>query len=298
MNTSHSASGGGPSKRVALVAGQSINSEAPSFERLKQSGWDWSVVEGWDELIQAASKGGHDLILIESDLALPSAGESLIDLLSSDPSKPLLLVKDGELVLPSEQGSPVIVAGSPDEKVCQALSMLRESPWTEWSWSRRLTSLEICRTDAALDGVREAIEWLGLGENEALRLELVFQEAITNSVEHGNLGLKSEWREEFDKDGIDRYALLKAERLKEPMYANRTVEIQLWVIGPELVISLHDEGEGFDVEKVKSYQEDRPEAVHGRGIRILSEVMDNLFYADRGRRVILRRMMKGRESGS
>lgn len=298
MNTSHSAPGGGASKRIALIAGGSVDPEASSFERLKKSGWRWSVVEGWEDLLRAASKGDHDLILIESDLALPSAEDSLVELLSSDPSKPLLLVQDGELVFSPDKRSPVLVAGSPDEQVCQALLMLRESPWAEWSWGRRLTSLEICHTDAALDGVREAVEWLALDENEALRLELVFQEAITNSVEHGNLGLKSEWREEFDKDGIDRYAMLKAERLKEPIYANRTVEIQLWVIGPELVISLHDEGEGFDTEKVRSYQDDRPEAVHGRGIRILSEVMDSVFYADGGRRLVLRRVMKRREGGS
>ena len=61
---------------------------------------------------------------------------------------------------------------------------------------------------------RDLMQLGKLSNEDYLKLELALQEAIANAVDHGNLELSSSLRDDFDSEGNDLYAKLKAERLK------------------------------------------------------------------------------------
>jgi hypothetical protein len=73
-----------------------------------------------------------------------------------------------------------------------------------------------------------------------------------NAFEHGNLELRSEWKEELLPDSTDRFGAIRKERLLDPDYANRTVTICSWFDGVRLEISVRDQGRGFLHERDNS----------------------------------------------
>ena len=120
-------------------------------------------------------------------------------------------------------------------------------------------------------------------ENAALALE----EALVNSIEHGNLELDSSLR---PKDILeeDRYEILKEERLKDERFASRKIHIDLCIDGEGASLSIKDEGPGFDTSLVKDYLEhdsvDKEEVmdVSGKGFTLIKRAFDRIEYNDNG----------------
>lgn len=118
-----------------------------------------------------------------------------------------------------------------------------------------------------------------------LRLELAFQEAVNNAVEHGNLELQSCWREEIDKEGHDRFSKTKAERLTDGGYADRRVSIATNYTPTELSIVIQDEGRGFIHENPSRGSNEI--SCYGRGMSIINQSVDEVHYDDGGRRITM-----------
>ncbi len=116
---------------------------------------------------------------------------------------------------------------------------------------------------------------------------LALEEALLNSIEHGNLELDSSLR---PKDILeeDKYELLKAERLRDKRYAGRKIKIGVEMDENKCTISIEDEGQGFDTSKVKDYinnenytNEDIAD-VSGKGFSLMKRAFDKVEYNDRG----------------
>lgn len=149
-----------------------------------------------------------------------------------------------------------------------------------------LTSREVASRELHLE-VLDELTCLGrIDEPTRLRIELAFQEALTNSLEHGNLELVSDWKEEFDSAGVDRYSKVKSERLDDAQYALRRIFIEARCEAETLVITIEDEGKGFSVgdgpvsKDIVSY---------GRGLKLISSNVDEVMYLKSGREI---RMLK------
>ena len=112
-------------------------------------------------------------------------------------------------------------------------------------------------------------------------------ELMVNSIEHGNLELgyyekrelmlAGKWQQEIER------------RLKLAQYENRYVVLEYVVSGKEVVISIKDEGKGFEW---KNYLELSPSRAHdpnGRGIAVAKmKAFPNLEYVGCGNQVICR----------
>ncbi len=119
-----------------------------------------------------------------------------------------------------------------------------------------------------------------------LRIELAVQEAVTNGIEHGNLGLRSEWKDEIGEDGLDRFSREKSMRLKEPQYAQKRVRVYVEVDDSKIEIRVHDQGEGFTPKSPKA----SPSLdSYGRGIAMIKANVDEVSFDDEGRLI---RMVK------
>ena len=129
-----------------------------------------------------------------------------------------------------------------------------------------------------------------------LQLTLAYQEALANSLEHGNLALDSALRELFTEDGIDLYTIEKHKRLQDPSLGGKRV----WVTGlyenGNLSITLKDEGKGFSAPPVLRARDIGPascEQTHGRELTILLGIMDEVYFADNGREITLVKFLTG-----
>ena len=154
-----------------------------------------------------------------------------------------------------------------------------------------LTSLQLTIAKMHLPVFERLYQSGRLSLNDRLKVELAFQEAVTNSLDHGNLELQSSWREELDNDGIDRYSVVKQERLQDPTYASRRIIVESTIDADFLEIRITDEGPGFDRESERTKIPSGALHVHGRGLTIIHAAMDEVEIEDQGRTVVMRKRL-------
>lgn len=172
----------------------------------------------------------------------------------------------------------------------EARAGVRWNSISEFREQYRLTSLEHHESPCS-PRLFNYLRREGIDENDflLLKLELVFQEAIANAFEHGNLELKSEWRESIDKDGIDQFSRMKLQRLRDRRYSKREIFASLSFANGELAIAVEDQGPGFNVEDKMKPDADGVVRCHGRGLALMNLVMDSVCFSNGGRRLCLKK---------
>lgn len=127
-----------------------------------------------------------------------------------------------------------------------------------------------------------------LSLNEKLKLQLAFQEALVNAVEHGNLELVSEWKEQIDPQGVDRYAQVKRQRLADDEFGERIVTIVSDFDCERLLVRITDQGRGFTPaqrQKVTTAPDEECVAVFGRGMALIDSAVDEFSFSLGGRQI-------------
>lgn len=112
-----------------------------------------------------------------------------------------------------------------------------------------------------------------------------YSELLINAVEHGNLEISYE----------EKGRLLEAERWEEeierrlalPLYAERSVEVVMHRQPESLIVTITDEGKGFDWQSYLQISPERAFDLHGRGIAMSKELsFDRLVYQGVGNRAV------------
>jgi serine/threonine-protein kinase RsbW len=94
-------------------------------------------------------------------------------------------------------------------------------------------------------------------DEEVFHVKLVLEEALLNAIKHGN-----------------------------KMREDRKVDISVALENNKLIIIIHDEGEGFNHEKVPDpTHEENIERTSGRGVYLMKQLMDEVTYFNGGRSV-------------
>ena len=78
--------------------------------------------------------------------------------------------------------------------------------------------------------------------NERIRVGIALNEALLNAIQHGNLELDSDLRQEEEQVFRD----LGEERRRQPPYRDRRVHVRATLSRSEAVYVVEDEGPGFD----------------------------------------------------
>lgn len=111
-------------------------------------------------------------------------------------------------------------------------------------------------------------------------MELALHEAISNAVVHGNLQV--EGMKGLSVAALERFSHDLAERMADPSFANRRVEVSVWMEDDAVVVEVADEGTGFA----------RPEHIEygasGRGLDLIAAIAEELQLLDGGRRIRMR----------
>jgi serine/threonine-protein kinase RsbW len=107
--------------------------------------------------------------------------------------------------------------------------------------------------------VAEAVSELSGSQDEAFKVKLAVEEAVSNAMLHGN--------------SLDRA---------------KAVEVCVRANDREIFIDVHDEGAGFDYERVPDPTSgERLNHPSGRGIYLMRNLMDEVQFYDAGRGVKL-----------
>lgn len=123
-----------------------------------------------------------------------------------------------------------------------------------------------------------------LNGQEQTQVGISLQEALSNSIHHGNLELDSELRQQ---DEAHYYDLADLRRGQSP-YADRKVYVQALLSRSELRFVITDEGPGFDTKKVLDPTADvNLERIGGRGLLLISSFMDDVYYNECGNQITM-----------
>lgn len=101
-----------------------------------------------------------------------------------------------------------------------------------------------------------------------------YSELLINAVEHGNLEIG--YREKSRLLASGRWHEEIENRLSSPEYAERSVEVKLENNEHSFVVTITDQGQGFDWQRYLEFEPERAFDLHGRGI-----AMSNNFSFDR-----------------
>jgi hypothetical protein len=106
--------------------------------------------------------------------------------------------------------------------------------------------------------------WLANVSGEPERTVTAYLELLINAVEHGNLGITYDEKSQLLKDGLwaDEIEL----RFQQPPYSDRYVTVSMEKTITDCVVTIKDQGNGFDWSNYLDFSPERMFDLHGRGI--------------------------------
>ena len=114
------------------------------------------------------------------------------------------------------------------------------------------------------------------------KISLSLHEMIQNAIEHGNCGVGFEMKSKILTDSMDMYGAID-ERASYPENINKRVTISYEINNDQAIFTIKDEGNGFDPSAIPSPRsEENIFAVHGRGILMTRNFVDEMEYNEKG----------------
>ena len=110
------------------------------------------------------------------------------------------------------------------------------------------------------------------------------EEALLNSLYHGNLEVSSDLRDEE----TSAYEQLAKERITKEPFRDRVIHVRV-KLTPELArFEIRDEGPGFDLSSIPNPTDpEYLERPSGRGMLLMRSFMDEMTYNNAGNQVTL-----------
>jgi serine/threonine-protein kinase RsbW len=140
------------------------------------------------------------------------------------------------------------------------------SPWTSRQTIPSDTAIGSELVHSLLAAMAER-DWPSV---ELFHVQLAYEEAIVNAIVHGNRAA-----------------------------ADKTVQVEMTCDGDSVWIQITDQGAGFDPAAVPDpTQDDLLEAPGGRGVLLITEVMSEVTYNERGNQVTLKKTRSAEVTGS
>lgn len=119
---------------------------------------------------------------------------------------------------------------------------------------------------------------------EPTKSSVGIHEILINAVEHGNLGIGYDEKTELNQQG--RWENEIEQRLKLPENIDKKVQVNLTKTNESIVLTVIDEGEGFDWTDFMQIQPHRATHNHGRGIALAAmSSFDDIQYLGKGNKV-------------
>jgi CheY-like chemotaxis protein len=129
---------------------------------------------------------------------------------------------------------------------------------------------------------------------DRIRVGTALHEAFINAIEHGNLELASDLRN--DPDGA--YKSIGDQRRKQKPYCDRQVQVTARFNREQATILIRDEGPGFDPESLPDPTDPQNIGkISGRGLLLIRTFMDDVYFNSSGNEITLIKRAVPREDG-
>jgi len=293
-----------PSPQLLLVHdGQSLLADYSTF--FAENGWKYDCISDFSNALKAACDKDYEIII--TDLDLPGmSGQAFLDgVRNQKPNQAVMVVSSPTK---SEEAIRALRSGAVDflqkpidqrflhETIVRIVNCLRQEE-AQYRLLKSMTnySASYLFTTKALGSYTFIPPILGvlyqagiISLNTKLKIALAVQEALANSIEHGNLELESKLKDQFDASGKDQFTLTKQQRLLDPAYADRELKVDTLYCDGELSITIKDYGKGFNAPAGGEVKFDEASLLcHGRGLRIIFGSMDKVMYQDGGTKITI-----------
>lgn len=113
---------------------------------------------------------------------------------------------------------------------------------------------------------------------------MAFHEALVNALEHGCLEMDSSLKGDLFADQ-DPFAATLQQRLADPHYAQRTIDVDMRMTPDRLEVVITDGGPGFDTTTVSKFGGDELGRQCGRGLAMIQLVMDEVSHNAEGNQI-------------
>lgn len=117
-------------------------------------------------------------------------------------------------------------------------------------------------------------------------ISVAFHEALVNALEHGNLELDSSMKSDVFSE-TDPYTALRLKRLSDEHFASRMVDVFMESMPDRFVVTITDQGPGFDTSRVAYAVEDSLNKQTGRGLALIQMVLDEVTFNEHGNQIRL-----------
>lgn len=134
--------------------------------------------------------------------------------------------------------------------------------------------------DSLIGFVKEQLRHIRLmGEADILRSGTALYEALVNAIEHGNLELRPEDRDQPSGS----YRRLLEDRAADPRYKNRHVYLTTELTRSEAIFKVRDQGPGFEPSSLPDpTAPGNVDKVNGRGLFLIQTFMDEVRFSENG----------------
>lgn len=290
-----------------LIADPDCGAREGLAHLFREAGWQCEVVEDGRRALDAVAEKSFDLVFSEIDLPAFDGFALLSELRRRRPEQEVILtairpsvetivrsLKEGAADILEKPLEPKLVRQAVERVLGSAYYLQRLEDYTYQYLSEERISFEVPSGAAALHPIQfvvaDRLRRAGVIDRQTeLKLQLAFQEAVANALEHGNLELLSAWRDEYDQQGMDRYSRERKERLKDARYADRKLYITMEYQHGRLSVTVRDEGAGFplQISETPTSAELAQIAGHGRGLSIICGTMDEVLFQMSGRELTM-----------
>jgi len=162
--------------------------------------------------------------------------------------------------------------------------------------------LDFCCTSATLsvEKLQKVVastlhHYTNMPANDLLNLSIALEESLLNAHEHGNLELKSEWKEVRQGDSAQTlFEAKRIERLQRPEFAERKVRVRLRVAADKVRVSVKDDGSGYCAGKIPDRASGKP---HGMGLMLIKGLTDHISFNAKGNEVAFEKRIEPPATG-
>ena len=120
---------------------------------------------------------------------------------------------------------------------------------------------------------------------EILNLKIGMEEILKNAIEHGNLNISAEEKNQALEQGV--FGKLIKSRLQQEGNGRKKIFITAKLGREAFSVTIRDQGEGFDWKSLPQPTAESLLSISGRGILLTRIYFDEVFYNDRGNEVTL-----------
>lgn len=150
---------------------------------------------------------------------------------------------------------------------------------------RYILENDLSLVEALIKRLQGTIDQMGLCDRTGLiRTAVAIREALVNAIDHGNLELDSELRQD-DERVYDR---MRETRLGQTPYSGRQVHFEVAMTREQAVFTIRDEGPGFDPSKLPEPDDSATLGrIGGRGLTLIRALMDEVHHNEVGNQITL-----------